>query len=112
MRWLRGGVRTEMRRACLRAAARGLVVLLLAFTSLLWTEPVGAQGVALTPAERAFVRNAPVVVVGVQSDYAPFSFVGSDGVPSGYSNELFALVDVLEERVEIRVASLQRLHHY
>ena len=51
-----------------------------------------AQTVALTPAEQAYIRTAPPVVVGVQADYAPFSFVGTDGVPTGYSNELFALV--------------------
>ncbi|HZV22209.1 MAG TPA: ATP-binding protein [Luteimonas sp.] len=52
--------------------------------------PAQAQ-VALTPAEREWVQHAPPVVVGVQSDYAPFSFVDGNGRVAGYSNELFQL---------------------
>ena len=62
-----------------------LVALLLA---LAW--PAAAQ-VALTPAERDWIAHAPSVVVGVQSDYAPFSYVDAQGRAAGYSNELFAL---------------------
>ena len=40
--------------------------------------PAGAQ-VALTQAERDWVQHAPTVVVGVQSDYAPFSYVDGNG---------------------------------
>jgi PAS domain S-box-containing protein len=47
--------------------------------------------VALTPAERDWVQHAPPVVVGVQSDYAPFSYLDGNGQAAGYSNELFAL---------------------
>jgi signal transduction histidine kinase/DNA-binding response OmpR family regulator len=52
--------------------------------------PVRAQ-VALTPAERAWLQQAPPVVVGVQSDYAPFSYVDGNGHAAGYSNELLQL---------------------
>jgi two-component system sensor histidine kinase EvgS len=52
--------------------------------------PACAQ-VALTPAERAWLQHAPPVVVGVQSDYAPFSYVDSNGRAAGYGNELFQL---------------------
>ena len=52
--------------------------------------PAGAQ-VALTQAERDWVQHAPTAVVGVQSDYAPFSYVDGNGHAAGYSNELFAL---------------------
>jgi signal transduction histidine kinase/CheY-like chemotaxis protein/ABC-type amino acid transport substrate-binding protein/HPt (histidine-containing phosphotransfer) domain-containing protein len=50
-----------------------------------------APAPALTPAERAWVRSAPPVVVGVQSDSAPYSYVDARGRATGYSNELFRL---------------------
>ncbi|NUS38392.1 MAG: transporter substrate-binding domain-containing protein, partial [Lysobacter sp.] len=48
--------------------------------------------VVLTPQEQAWLRDAPPVVVGVQSDSAPYSFVDPDGRAAGYSNDLFRLV--------------------
>ena len=52
--------------------------------------PVRAQ-VVPTPAERDWLQHAPTVIVGVQSDYAPFSFVDANGNAAGFSNELFQL---------------------
>ena len=37
------------------------------------------------------MRTAPEVVVAIQPDYAPFTFIDERGVPTGYANELFVL---------------------
>jgi two-component system sensor histidine kinase EvgS len=64
-------------------AAQAALLLLLAL-------PAHAQ-VTLTPAESEWVRTAPPVVVGVESDYAPFAYADANGAAAGYSNELFEL---------------------
>ncbi|MGN6512571.1 MAG: ATP-binding protein, partial [Lysobacteraceae bacterium] len=69
-----------------RAAALLLLVLLPCARA---AAPAG--GVALTPQEQAWLRSAPPVVVGVQSDFAPYNFVDQDGRATGYANDLFRL---------------------
>jgi signal transduction histidine kinase/CheY-like chemotaxis protein/ABC-type amino acid transport substrate-binding protein/HPt (histidine-containing phosphotransfer) domain-containing protein len=65
---------------------RGVLVALLLVASQAF-----AAAPALTPTEQAWVRDAPVVFVGVQSDSAPYSYVDASGRATGYSNELFRL---------------------
>ena len=77
-----------------RAPWRGIglcAVLLLAGATAAQTPPPRDRTVALTPAEQAWLRSAPPVIVGVQSDYAPYSFVDRDGRATGFSNDLFRL---------------------
>lgn len=72
----------------------GLALVLIAVTVARTTSPEPAQldgGVLLTPIEREWLRTAPEVIVGIQPDYAPFTFIDERGGPSGYANELFVL---------------------
>ena len=66
---------------------RGVAVALLLFVAA----RAFAATPALTPAEQAWLRDAPTVVVGVQSDSPPYSYVDARGRATGYSNELFRL---------------------
>ena len=71
-----------------RLCTRVLLVLVASWLQV----AAAAEGVALTPQEQAWLHDAPPVVVGVQSDSAPYNFVDDQGRATGYSNDLFRLV--------------------
>lgn len=82
------------RRASARGRRRCFGWLLLGGLLLLAqaTVAMAADAVPLTPQEQAWLRSAPPVLVGVQSDSAPYNFVDEQGHATGYSNDLFRLV--------------------
>lgn len=67
-----------------------LIARLLGAACLLLASSLGhAAAPELTREERAWIAEARPVVVGVQSDSPPYSFVDSKGRATGYSNEMF-----------------------
>jgi PAS domain S-box-containing protein len=48
--------------------------------------------VQLTTAEQKWIREHPVVKYAAETDWAPFDFVDKDGKPSGYTQDLLALI--------------------
>ncbi len=67
-----------------------------ALAGVLFALPV-AQGLAqstlnLTPSERAWLKAHPVIRMGVDPGYAPYSFLDIDGRPIGVASELTTLV--------------------
>ena len=70
---------------------RAWLLALLVLVLMLVAGAARAAAPALTAEERDWLRTASPVVVGVQSDYAPFSIVEDAGRPAGYATELFVL---------------------
>ncbi|MBX7058615.1 MAG: SpoIIE family protein phosphatase [Leptospirales bacterium] len=79
-------------------ARRSLVFLFLllgqvAATTALGAEQGSVQGLALSAAESAWIRQHPVVIHGYTTDWPPFEFVQSDGLYQGVAADYLKLIE-------------------
>lgn len=64
----------------------------LIFLATFWSSPISAAQIELTPAEHAWIKDHPVVQVGIDADYAPYSFLDKDREFVGIAPELLKLI--------------------
>ncbi|MCJ8168945.1 transporter substrate-binding domain-containing protein [Atopomonas sediminilitoris] len=68
------------------------LVLLIAIFALSLSGPSMAASLVLSAEEQAFVRQHPVIRIGVDPAYAPYAFIDNDGQYRGLSADIMALV--------------------
>lgn len=67
------------------------IIIILAVSTLIFCDAEGGT-VCLTEEERNFIRDNPVISLGVDPKFVPFEFIDIDGEYKGIADDYMALI--------------------